>query len=236
MVTPVGCHEQLASFGHIMLGGIPIQGLVDTGVFVSRLVHVTWWHNRAMWGELHPYHQAILGANGKPLPIAGHTWYLHLKWGSATGHMSFVVIMLLVGTPALIDMDFMSITHAHWRHELHRHAPTSAHTLGSLQEDASSKSVSARVSTKTATQTVTNPTISSTSDTIGSALTALLQRLQAPAEFVHFEQVVNPWPNHTVCFEPSLELPLCVLLYPYCVKRTRSMGCAPQSKDGAGLA
>ena len=46
-----------------------------------------------------------------------------------------------------------------------------------------------------------------TSDTTGAAL---LHGVQVPAESARFVQVANPWPNHIVCFEPSLELPLCV--------------------------
>ena len=56
-------------------------------------------------GMLRPYHQVIMGAIGKPLPIARQMWYLRLKWGSATGLASFVVISGLAGTPALIGMD-----------------------------------------------------------------------------------------------------------------------------------
>ena len=40
--------------------------------------------------------------------------------------------------------------------------------------------------------------------------TALLQGVQETAESVHFVPVANPWPHHIVCFEPSLELPLCL--------------------------
>ena len=72
-MTPADCHEQLAPFGHITLDGIPIQGLVDTSASVSYPAYATWWHNMTTWGALCPYHQVIHGANGKPLPIVGHT-------------------------------------------------------------------------------------------------------------------------------------------------------------------
>ena len=93
MLTPAGCHEQVASYGHIMLNGIPIQGLVDTGDSVFCLAYSTWWQHRVMLGALHPYHQVIRGANCKHLPIVRRTWYPRLKWGSTTGRASFVVIM-----------------------------------------------------------------------------------------------------------------------------------------------
>ena len=31
-----------------------------------------------------------------------------------------------------------------------------------------------------------------------------------PDKFVHFVQIVNPWSHHTICFEPTLELALCL--------------------------
>ena len=83
------------------------------------------------------------------------------------------------------------------------------HTL-QAKEDMASTTDPARVSTEMATQTATISTTSSTSDSTGSVLAALLQGVQVPAESVRFMQVTNPWPNHTICFEPSLELPLCV--------------------------
>ena len=60
----------------------------------------------------------------KPLPIARSTWYLRLKWDSATGRMSFFVIMGLAGTPALI------LECAHRCCELHHYTPADAHTQG----------------------------------------------------------------------------------------------------------
>ena len=84
--------------------------------------------------------------------------------------------------------------------------PQPMHTLQE-QEDTTSTTTSARVSIETATQTATT---TSTSDTTGTALSALLQGVQVPAESVRFVQVANPWPNHTIFFESSLELPLCV--------------------------
>ena len=31
-----------------------------------------------------------------------------------------------------------------------------------------------------------------------------------PAESIHFVQIVNSWPQRAICFEPNLELPLCL--------------------------
>ena len=107
-MTSVSYHEQIAPYGHITLNGVPIWGLVDTGTSMSCLMHSTWWHHRTKWRALCPYHQVIRGANSKSLPIAGHTCYLRLKWGSATGCASFVAIIGLAGTPALISMNLMA--------------------------------------------------------------------------------------------------------------------------------
>ena len=53
-----------------------------------------------------------------------------------------------------------------------------------------------------------------TSDIAEAAQAALLQGVQVPAESVHFVQVENHWLKHTVCFEPSLKLPLCLSSLP----------------------
>ena len=34
--------------------------------------------------------------------------------------------------------------------------------------------------------------------------------MQVPAKPIRFVQIANPWPHHTVCFNPILELPLCL--------------------------
>ena len=192
-----------------MLNGEPMRGLVDTGVSVSCLSHSTWWHNRATWWALCPYHQVIRGANDQSLTFAGSTQYLRLKWGSATGPASFVVVMGLMGTLALIRMDLMVPLHVRIKAASCIATPQPVRTFQAL-ENTSSKVTPARISTEMATQTATNTTTSSTSDTTGSALAALLQRLQVPAESARFVQEVSPWPNHTICFKPSIELPLCV--------------------------
>ena len=106
-LTPDGCHEQIAPYGHITPDGIPIRDLVGTGSSISCLAHLTWWQYRATCVALSPYHQVIRSANRKPLPTAGQTQYLWLKWSSATGHSSFVFIMGLAGPPAHIGMDLI---------------------------------------------------------------------------------------------------------------------------------
>ena len=62
-------------------------------------------------------------------------------------------------------------------------------------------------SIKWATQTAT---ISSTSGGTEAAQVALLQGVQVTAESICFVQIANRWSHHTVCFEPSLKLPLCL--------------------------
>ena len=49
MVTLVGCCEQIAPYGQLVLEGIPVRGLVNTGASVSCLAHSTWWQHRATW-------------------------------------------------------------------------------------------------------------------------------------------------------------------------------------------
>ena len=114
------------------------------------------------------------------------------------------------GTRALTGMEIMVPLYVHITATSCTATPQPLHTL-QAQEDSSSNAIPAHVSTETATLTATNPTTPSISDTTGSVLAALLQGVQVPAESVCFlAQVANPWPNHTVCFESSLELPLCV--------------------------
>ena len=87
--------------------------------------------------------------------------------------------------------------------------PRPIHTL-QAREEPSSTPTTAHVSMETATQTATN----TTSDDAGVAQATLLQGVQVPAEFIPFIQVANSWPNCTVYFEPSLELPLCLSSWP----------------------
>ena len=206
MLTPTGCHEQIATYGHITLNGILIQGLVDTGASVSCLAHSTRWQHRATWGVLRPYHQVIRGANGKPLSIAGQMRTLLMKWGSATSRSSFVVIMGLACTPALIGIDLIVPLQVQIDAASCTAILQPMHTL-QAQEDMTSTATSACVSNETATQPATT---TSTSDTTGMALAVFLHGVNVLAEFVCFVQVANPWPSLTVCFEPCLKLPLCV--------------------------
>ena len=111
MVTPARCHKQIAPYGRLVLKGIPVQDLVDTGASVSCLAHLTWWQNQATWGALRSYHQVIWVANGKPLPIVAHTEPLQVEWEPITGRTSSVVISRLAGTPTLIRMALMILLH-----------------------------------------------------------------------------------------------------------------------------
>ena len=95
-------------------------------------------------GALCLYRQVIRGANSKPLPIAGQTRYLRLKWGSATGHSSFVVIMGLAGrpTPVPIGMDLMVPLQVQIDATSCNAIPQFMHTLQE-QEDPTSTAISA---------------------------------------------------------------------------------------------
>ena len=58
-------------------------------------------------GALKPFTNAVHGAHGKPLQIAGRTEHLDIQWGEARGRASFVVIIGLESPPCLIGMDIM---------------------------------------------------------------------------------------------------------------------------------
>ena len=93
--------------GQLIIEGVPVLGLVDTGASITCLGFDVWWRYRAQWGALKPYGKTVHGAHGKPLSIAGRTEHLDLQWGEARGRASFVVIVGLESPPCLIGMDIM---------------------------------------------------------------------------------------------------------------------------------
>ena len=110
-MTPADCHEQIVPFDQLVLEGISIWGLVNTGASVSCLAHSTWWQNQAMWPVFHLRYQVIRSANGKPLLIVSCTRQLRLEREPATGLTSFMVISGLASTLTLITMDLMIPLH-----------------------------------------------------------------------------------------------------------------------------
>ena len=93
--------------GQLMLEGIPILGLVDTGASVTCLGFSVWWRYRAQWGALKQFKGTVHGAHGKPLQISGRTQHLDIQWGEARGRASFIVIVGLESPPCLIGRDIM---------------------------------------------------------------------------------------------------------------------------------
>ena len=106
-VAPVGCAVAPPISGLLSIEGIPVEGLVDTGASITCLGFAIWWRYCAQWGALKPFTNAVHGAHGKPLQIAGRTEHLDIQWGEARGRASFVVIIGLESPPCLIGMDIM---------------------------------------------------------------------------------------------------------------------------------
>ena len=106
-VAQIGCIVRPPISGQLIVEGVPVLGLVDTGASITCLGFDVWWRYRAQWGALKPYGKTVHGAHGKPLSIAGRTEHLDLQWGEARGRASFVVIVGLESPPCLIGMDIM---------------------------------------------------------------------------------------------------------------------------------
>ena len=112
-VTPVGCAVGPPITGQLTLEGIPVLGLVDTGVSVACLGFSVWWRYRAQWEPLRQFEGTVHGAHGKPLQIAGKTQHLDLQWGEARRRACFIVIVGLESPPCLVGMDIMRPLRVH---------------------------------------------------------------------------------------------------------------------------
>ena len=112
-MTPVGCAVSPPITGQLMLEGIPVLGLVDTGASVTCLGFSVWWRYRAQWGHLRQFEGTVHCAHSKPLQIAGKTQHLNLQWGEARGRTCFIVIVGLESSPCLIGMDIMRPLRVH---------------------------------------------------------------------------------------------------------------------------
>ena len=106
-MASVGCAVAPPISGLLIIEGIPVEGLVDTGASITCLGFAIWWRYRAQWGALKPFTSAVHGAHCKPLQIAGRTEHLDIQWGEVRGRASFVVIIGLESPPYLIGMDIM---------------------------------------------------------------------------------------------------------------------------------
>ena len=112
-VAQIGCAMGPPISGQLIIEGVPVLGLVDTGASVTCLGFDVWWRYRTQWGALKPYGSAVHGAHGKPLNIAGRTEHLDIQWGEAWGRASFIVIVGLESPPCLIGMDIMRPLRVH---------------------------------------------------------------------------------------------------------------------------
>ena len=106
-VAQIGCMVGPPISGQLIIEGVPVLALVDTGASVTCLGFDVWWRYRTQWGALKPYGSAVHGAHGKPLNIAGRTEHLDIQWGEPRGRASFIVIVGLESPPCLIGMDIM---------------------------------------------------------------------------------------------------------------------------------
>ena len=106
-VAQIGCMVGPPISGQLIIEGIPVLGLVDTGASVTCLGFDVWRSYRTQWGALKQYEGTVHGAHGKPLNIAGRTEHLDIQWGEARGRASFIVIVGLESPPCLIGTDIM---------------------------------------------------------------------------------------------------------------------------------
>ena len=90
------------------------------------------------------------------------------------------------------------------------------HTLQNKEKPSSTTKPNHVSLESSATQIATS---SSTLNDTRVILAELLQGIQIPAESVRFMQLANPRPQHTVCFEPSLNFPLCLSSSPILASR-----------------
>ena len=112
-VAQIGCAVGPPISGQLIIEGVPVLGLVDTGASVTCLGFDVWWRYRTQWGALKPYGSAVHGAHCKPLNIAGRTEHLDIHWGEARGRASFIVIVGLESPLCLIGMDIMRPLRVH---------------------------------------------------------------------------------------------------------------------------
>ena len=99
-MAPVGCAVGPPISGQLMVEGIPVLGLVDTGASVTCMGFAIWWSYRSQWEALKQFEGMVHGAHGKPLQIAGKTQHLDIQWGEACGRASFIVIVAWNRRPA----------------------------------------------------------------------------------------------------------------------------------------
>ena len=214
-MTPVGCMVGPPITGQLTLEGIPVLGLVDTGVSVSCLGFSVWWRYRAQWGPLKPFDGIVRGAHGKPLQIAGKTQHLDLQWGEARGRACFIVIVGLESPPCLFGMDIMRplrvrIDVTNGTATPAQPDPQTVH-LNAAQQQRLKKPLpkatppaSPPAAPPAAPPAPSSPEIAPPSATPHTASHALLlQTAEIPAETARLVRCHNPWPTEDVYFCPE---------------------------------
>ena len=126
MVTPMGPRGRAPILGHVLLEGVRLKGLIDTGASISCLGNEVYQRNCDNWGPLEPYGSVVRGPDGDPLPVVGQTRPLHLRWGEASTRIRFVVIVGLKEPPALLGMDLMAPLNVHINARAGEAAPLAA--------------------------------------------------------------------------------------------------------------
>ena len=188
-----------------------------------------WWRYRAQWSPLKPFEGTVIGAQGKPLQIAGKTQHLDLQWGEARGRSCFIVIVGLESPPCLIGMDIMrplrvridvtngTVTPAQPDHQtVHLNAvqqqrkeispPNAAPPAAPQPLPAPPQEISppaARQPLPSPPREITPP--AGTPHTASRA--RLLQTAEMPAETARLVRCHNPWPTEDVYFCPGDALP-----------------------------
>ena len=178
-MTPVGCAVGPPITGQLILAGIPVLSLVDTGASVTCMGFSVWWQHRTQWGLLKPFEGVV---HGKPLQKAGKTQHLNLQWGEARGRVDFIVIIGLESPAVLIGMDIMR--------PLRVHIDVTCGTATPAQLDPQTIHLNAA-------QTQNSP----------ASHTLLLQAVDIPAKTARLVRCHNPWPSEDVYFCPEEGLP-----------------------------
>ena len=210
-VTPVACVVGPPITDQLTLEGIPVLGLVDTGVSVTCMGFSVWWQYRAQWGPLKPFWGVLHGAYGKPLHIAGQTQHLDLQWGEARGRACFIVIIGLESPPCLIGMDIMR--------PLRVRIYVTNGTATPAQPDPQMIHLNAAQQQKTTPQQNAAPQPQASqqqeatmqhSTPPATSRPLLLQTTDIPAETARLVRCHNPWPSEEVYFCPEDAQPVFV--------------------------
>ena len=80
-MAPVTRSKGIAVEATILLQGIKVDALVDTGASVSCINRRLYQENQGAWGPLDPVPHGVQGADGNRLRVDGVTQTLEVQWG-----------------------------------------------------------------------------------------------------------------------------------------------------------